>query len=201
MGCLKCSSIEMMELLYPVLFEQLEIEPMSGGAGAWVGGPGIRTVMRPHGGFVDIYITGEGMLNPPHGAVGGEPGCGGGTWHRSDDGTRTFHGSKAHIPLEEGEGWFCVSSGAGGYGRPIDRHPQRVAADVRDQLVSSELARDVYGVVLTASGSVDEDATRARRAELEATTVYEVTKPNAPRAATWLAREMNDGEVFLQDSL
>src|SRR5439155_14654810 len=138
----------------------------------------------PHGGFVDIYITGEGMLNPPHGAVGGEPGCGGGTWHRRADGTRTFHGSKAHIALEEGERWFCASSGAGGYGRPIDRDPRRVAEDVRDELGSIELARDVYGVVL-ARPSVDEEATRARRAELEATTVYEVTKPNHPRSATW----------------
>jgi N-methylhydantoinase B len=201
MGCLKCSSIEMMELLYPVLFEQLEIEPMSGGAGQWVGGPGIRTILRPHGGFVDIYITGEGMLNPPHGAVGGEPGCGGGTWHQRADGTRTFHGSKAHIPLEDGERWFCVSSGAGGYGRPIDRDPERVAADVRDELVSASLAHDVYGVVPSEDGAVDEAATASRRAELEATTVYEVTKPNHPRAATWLEREMREGEVFLQDSL
>jgi N-methylhydantoinase B len=201
MGCLKCSSIEMMELLYPVIFEQLEIEPMSGGAGQWVGGPGIRTTMRPHGGFVDIYITGEGMLNPPHGAVGAEPGCGGGTWHAQANGKRTFHGSKAHIPLAAGEGWFCVSSGAGGYGRPIDRDPWRVADDVRDELVTPEFAHDVYGVVLRDTGEPDQEATAARRAELEATRTYAVTKPNYPRAASWLETEMREGEEFLQDSL
>jgi N-methylhydantoinase B len=201
MGCLKCSSIEMMELLYPVLFEQLEIEPMSGGSGEWVGGPGIRTVMRPHGGEVDIYVTGEGMLNPPHGALGGEPGCGGGQWCLRADGTRTFFGSKAHIPLAEGESWVCVSSGAGGYGRPIDRNTRRVADDLRDELVSIELVHDVYGVCLAPDGSVDEKATQARREELAATRVYEVTKPNVPRAATWLSREMRGDEVFIQDSL
>ena len=201
MGCLKQSSIEMMELLYPVMFDQLEIEPMSGGAGEWVGGPGIRTIMRPHGGTVDIYVTGEGMLNPPHGSLGGEPGCGGGQWHLGSDGSRTFYGSKAHIVPESGECWVCVSTGGGGYGRPIDRDANRVAEDVRDGLVSADFARDLYGVVLTSTGEVDEPATITRRAELEASLAYEVTKPNVPRASSWLTREMRADEVFIQDSL
>jgi N-methylhydantoinase B len=201
MGCLKQSSIEMMELLYPLFFEQLEIAPMSGGAGQWVGGPGIHTVLRRHGGTVDIYITGEGMLNPPFGAVGGEPGFGGGQWHAATDGTRTFFGSKAHIPLDEDERWVCVSTGGGGYGRPIDRDPQRVAEDVRDELVSREFAIDVYGVVLRDDGTVDEGATERTRAELAASRTYEVTKPSSPRHATWLEREMRPGERFIQDSI
>ena len=52
--------------------------------------------------------------------------------------------------------------------------------------MSADFARDVYGVVLTSTGEVDEPATVTRRAELEASLVYEVTKPNVPRASSWL---------------
>lgn len=201
MGCLKQSSIEMMELLYPVVFEQLEIAPMSGGAGQWVGGPGIHTVMRRHGGDVDIYITGEGMLNPPFGSIGAEPGFGGGQWHAAADGTRTFYGSKAHIPLDDDERWVCISTGGGGYGRPIDRDVDKVAEDVRDELVDRTFAAEIYGVVLDDDGSPDVAATTAARAELAATNTYSVTKPNSPRHSTWLQREMREGERFIQDSI
>jgi N-methylhydantoinase B len=53
--------------------------------------------------------------------------------------------------------------GGGGLGDPLRRDPIRVAEDARLGLISVEAALADYGVVLRDDGSVDEDATRARR--------------------------------------
>ncbi len=53
--------------------------------------------------------------------------------------------------------------GGGGFGAPRARDPARVAADVADGLVSREAAREVYGVVVTEAGEVDEAGTEGLR--------------------------------------
>jgi N-methylhydantoinase B len=56
------------------------------------------------------------------------------------------------------------SPGGGGFGDPSERDPLRVLQDVRDGLVSPQVAHDVYGVVLTSDGkNVDAAATAIRR--------------------------------------
>ena len=59
--------------------------------------------------------------------------------------------------------------GAGGYGDPLERDPQRVLADVLDDYVSVEAARREYGVAIAGSGAdlmVDDAATRALRKKM-----------------------------------
>lgn len=60
------------------------------------------------------------------------------------------------------------SAGGGGYGDPLARSPDRVAADVCEGYVSVEAARDRYGVVLGPGHRVDAAATAKRRHELAA---------------------------------
>jgi N-methylhydantoinase B len=61
------------------------------------------------------------------------------------------------------------SAGSGGYGNPLDREPERVLADVRDDYVSANAAHELYGVVVTPDGrAVDVAATAARRAQMRA---------------------------------
>ncbi len=55
--------------------------------------------------------------------------------------------------------------GAGGYGDPLERSPDRVAADVREGAVSPEAAAHVYGVAL-GDGFADERATEELRAAM-----------------------------------
>jgi N-methylhydantoinase B len=54
--------------------------------------------------------------------------------------------------------------GGGGFGDPLARDPQRVREDVLNELVSVNRAREDYGVVLDASGDVDDGATARCRA-------------------------------------
>ena len=56
--------------------------------------------------------------------------------------------------------------GGGGFGDPLERDPDLVRADLRDELVSPERARGDYGVVLDAAGNVDAAATAHLRAAL-----------------------------------
>ena len=55
------------------------------------------------------------------------------------------------------------SGGGGGFGDPMERDPELVAEDVREGYVSSAVALNIYGVVLTTKGDVDVGATQIRR--------------------------------------
>src|SRR3546814_2342020 len=68
-----------------------------------------------------------------------------------------------------------ITNGAGGWGDPLERDPDRVRVDVRDEYVTIEGAARLYGVVVTGDPvedpegvAVDEEATSALRARLRA---------------------------------
>ena len=83
----------------------------------------------------------------------------------------TRNGDREELPncavvnLLQGERIVSYSCGGGGYGPPAERDPEMVRRDVAEGYVSSERARDVYGVVLDDTGSVDDAATAALRAQ------------------------------------
>jgi len=65
------------------------------------------------------------------------------------------------------------TNGGGGWGNPLERDPERVRVDVRDEYVSIQGAFEQYGVVVVGDPQsdpealvVDEAATSLRRAEL-----------------------------------
>lgn len=73
------------------------------------------------------------------------------------------YGSSVH-PVPDGQSITVgLSTGGTGYGDAIDREPEYVAADVRKNLVSSEVAQRVYAVVLDDAGRVDEEGTKGAR--------------------------------------
>jgi N-methylhydantoinase B/oxoprolinase/acetone carboxylase alpha subunit len=68
-----------------------------------------------------------------------------------------------NVGFKPGESFVFESCGGGGWGDPLTRDPERVAGDVRNELVSREQAEETYGVVLTDALAVDAEATAARR--------------------------------------
>ena len=61
-------------------------------------------------------------------------------------------------------------AGGGGWGDPLKRLPRAVLDDVLDGRVSTEAARDLYGVILKANNQeVDQNATRKLRSEMSST--------------------------------
>ena len=68
-------------------------------------------------------------------------------------------------PISEGQHVTLIGPCGGGWGDPHDRDPERVRADVLDELVSRQRARDVYGVEITEDGEIDQSTTAELREE------------------------------------
>ena len=68
--------------------------------------------------------------------------------------------------VKQGEVFRHEVAGAGGWGDPLERDPDAVARDVRNEIISAAAALADYGVVLADQFTVDTAATEARRAEL-----------------------------------
>jgi acetophenone carboxylase len=66
----------------------------------------------------------------------------------------------------EGDLMMFGMGGGGGYGDVIEREPARVVQDLKDELITREVAERVYGVALTSSGDVDEAGTGKKRAAM-----------------------------------
>ncbi|MGH9152556.1 MAG: hydantoinase B/oxoprolinase family protein, partial [Acidimicrobiales bacterium] len=77
-------------------------------------------------------------------------------------GRYSFHGPESTTErYEEGDVIVLPRGSGGGYGDVLEREPEAVLADVVDGLISTEVARATYGVVLDARLRVDEEATAA----------------------------------------
>jgi N-methylhydantoinase B len=198
-GGLKAQAIEELELLYPILIEQMEVEVDSMGFGEWNGGPGNRFVVRPTRGSMECITFGDGYRNPPHGVLGGSPGIGGGMYVVGRDGRKQFFSATAHVAVGPDEILVGIASGGGGWGNPLERDVQTVCDDVRDGFVSVEAARRVYGLDVDAAGViVDPVETERLRAELAAS-ARPLIEPVEPNSATWLEENMSDGDEYLEN--
>ena len=159
---------EFLESYFPLRIDTYETIPDSGGAGFHRGGNGIRIVYR----FLEpgeVSVHDDRWLTYPWGVNGGEPGRRSRKILARKDGSEEILPSKCdHIVVEEGDRLFFETWGGGGWGNPLDRDPERVAADVARGLATRDGARR-YGVVLTGDGpsvEVDVPATEALRKEL-----------------------------------
>ena len=153
--------VEANEAITPVIFWRKELRADSGGAGARQGGLGQVIEI---GGMDDIPFDVLAMFercqNPARGRAGGRAGAAGGVRLASG---ATLRG-KGRQSIPPGDRLCLDLPGGGGYGDPLTRDAERVAADVRDGRVSAARARADYGVALNPDGTVDDAKTRAARA-------------------------------------
>src|SRR5439155_9364111 len=63
----------------------------------------------------------------------------------------------------EGDLWVLQCGGGGGFGDPLERDPEAVVQDLREQLLTDWVARRVYHLVYDDELVVDPEATRAAR--------------------------------------
>ena len=69
--------------------------------------------------------------------------------------------------IEQGESLYHRQAGGGGFGSPLERDPQLVSDDVRNEKVSRAAANGEYGVVFQGrSLKVDAEATEELRRRL-----------------------------------
>jgi N-methylhydantoinase B/oxoprolinase/acetone carboxylase alpha subunit len=69
------------------------------------------------------------------------------------------------LDIKTGDVLVKISSGGGGVGEPIERPAELVALDVKNEMISIDVARKIYGVVVDpVTFAVDEAETRRLRA-------------------------------------
>jgi N-methylhydantoinase B len=158
--------VEAQEANQPMVVERFELIGDSGGAGTFRGGCGVRRDLRVLADEGKLTNLADRQKFAPYGLGGGRPGKLGRTVLNPGPDEQVVHGKESR-GFAYGDVISFQQSGAGGYGDPLERDPQRVLADVLDDYVSIAAARADYGVVLVeraADLSVDETATRELRA-------------------------------------
>lgn len=134
---------------FPWRIHHYEFSTDSHGAGRWRGAPGIVWEAENEGGDASfVGGTWTGLTVPSQGQHGGLPTPLNKGWVVRD--SELIEIDEPHRPLRVIRGDRVVVHGGGGagVGDPAGRDPEAVLADVQNELVSVEMARDVYKVVV-----------------------------------------------------
>ncbi len=158
--------VEINEAISPIVVWEKEYRTDSGGAGEHRGGLGqvMRITNKEDAAFVMSSMF-DRVGHPARGRNGGGDGMAGRVYATAPEGEEIEMRAKGRQRVAQGHELTLAMPGGGGYGDPMARDAKKVALDVRDGLVSPEAAARDYGVILTATGAVDAEATaRARGA-------------------------------------
>jgi N-methylhydantoinase B len=169
---------EVLESVYPILFRTRGVGVRRSGAGRYRAGAGLRTVFEPRVDAFEGNMTGSRGWFPCTGMAGGLPGaCTSFRILRAnrDAENLTMHATAA--VLNKGDGFELGVASGGGFGDPLDRDPLAVAEDHAWGRLDFADMRDLYGVILTSDGRVDEGATELQRASILSDRLGRATPP------------------------
>jgi N-methylhydantoinase B len=140
--------VEVTEVIYGIQVDRYAFNTAPGGEGQFRGGPGLirdYRILSDAGGFITATFGRHTYL--PWGVDGGRDGSMNAVEILHADG-RPNHlaGKTARYPLQKGDVARLITGTGGGWGDPRQRNRAAVLADLRDELVSPETAREVYGL-------------------------------------------------------
>ena len=175
-------SIEVTEAENPVEVLSYEFVSDRAGAGKFRGGTPYRRDYRLLEREAVLQVRADRAVFRPYGLYGGNPGSPSRNIMNPGVEDRPLD-SKLTMTMHEGEVFRHELAGGGGWGDPLERDPDLVVQDVRNELVSTERALLDYGVIVdTESWTVDIPGTEKRRAEIFAN---RVGKPSAVLWDDW----------------
>jgi N-methylhydantoinase B len=134
--------VEGLEPEYPLRIERYELVRDSGGCGTWRGGMGMRRQVRVLDHECRVTVRGTRIETAPWGLFGGHDGG----RHRVEYEAGVAALERSTGVLAPGQSIAIVTPGAGGYGPPDEREPDLVRRDLREDRISSDTAREVYGL-------------------------------------------------------
>ncbi|MBW8012742.1 MAG: hydantoinase B/oxoprolinase family protein [Chloroflexi bacterium] len=176
LGGLLAPNIETMELQCPQINLKHEFLTDSGGAGEFRGGLGITYKIKWLAPEVSASMHGDGVIHPPYGLFGGQPGTVNRPVINEGRDSQINMPSKGLFKLGVEDTYTLYSSGGGGWGDPLNRDPEKIREDVRNELVSVEKAKSVYGVALSKNLEIDPEATQKLRKVLKSEASKQSTK-------------------------
>ena len=153
-------AVEITEALTPLVVWRKELRQDSGGPGRRRGGLGqvMEVGSRENAPFA-VFARFERVDNPARGRNGGRDGAAGTVMLASG---KTLKAKATHV-IPAGDRLVVEMPGGGGYGDPLSRPADEIAADLRDGYVSAEAARTMYGAVFAADGTLDVEGTQRNR--------------------------------------
>ncbi len=170
------SAVEAVEHDHPLRLHALRLRSGSSGAGRHRGGFGVERVLVPLVDGMTLSVLSDRNIVPPYGVNLGGAGAPN-AFDVERDGVELriseVRGKVMAFPLRAGDHVIARSAGGGGYGDPLERAPEAVAADVAEGMLVPDEATATYGVVLGADGAVDAEATaRCREGQRTARTLH-----------------------------
>ncbi|OKI63375.1 hydantoinase B/oxoprolinase family protein [Micromonospora sp. CB01531] len=156
--------VEEVELRSPLRCERYELRDHPPAPGRWRGGVGSVRRWR----FLVptmLGANGDSRSDVPRGLFGGADGVSGRLVRNAGRPDAVVLSSRfSGLRFAAGETLDVEVPSGAGYGDPLERDPSAVLADVRDGLYSPDAAREAFGVLLTADGSMlDVDGTAGLR--------------------------------------
>ena len=159
-------SVEVTEAEQPISLLAYEFVSDKAGAGKYRGGVPFRRDYRFNETEGVLQVRADRRDHRPFGLYGGSPGAPSENYLNPAQENRSLPG-KFTMTIKQGDVFRHVLAGAGGWGDPLERDPNAVLWDVRNELLSPAKAAADYGVVLAAAAcTVDLAATAERRAHL-----------------------------------
>jgi len=159
-------SVEVTEAEQPISLLAYEFVSDKAGAGKYRGGVPFRRDYRFNETEGVLQVRADRRDHRPFGLYGGSPGAPSENYLNPAQENRSLPG-KFTMTIKQGDVFRHVLAGAGGWGDPLERDPDAVLWDVRNELLSPAKAAADYGVVLAAAAcTVDLAATAERRAHL-----------------------------------
>ncbi|MBW1712023.1 MAG: hydantoinase B/oxoprolinase family protein [Deltaproteobacteria bacterium] len=171
--------VEVIEATYPLTITSYGLVPDSDGPGRFRGGLGMRREIKVLGQNTTLTVSTDRSQLKPWGVFGGLSGGNSACFIEDPDGrVEKLPISKMTRTLETGQSVTLVTPGAGGWGDPLTRDPQKVLWDVTEEFISPQRAREFYGVV------VEKGPDRRFELNLEATKELRTRRQGGQEAAS-----------------
>ena len=165
LGVVGKSDVEEEMVRFPWDIERYEFMVDSHGAGKWRGAPGIVWEgVNENGPCTSLGGPWNGFQTQGEGQQGGYPT----PLNRASilRGEKEIPITQAHteVELQPGDHLLTMTGGGAGVGKPSERDPEAVSRDVKNELVSLEMAKNIYKVVIRPDTmEIDDGATRKLR--------------------------------------
>ncbi|MEM3191437.1 MAG: hydantoinase B/oxoprolinase family protein [Candidatus Micrarchaeaceae archaeon] len=142
------ASSEVYEKNFPIIVERygLNVED-GGGYGKFRGGLGVIRDYRIRTSKALVTIQVGRHDFKPWGINGGHEGSGNRVIVKKGNESREIRRISAE-PFSNGDLISIRTSSGGGYGDPLDRDPEKVYIDFKNDIITDEIAKNVYGVVM-----------------------------------------------------
>ena len=156
--------VEMAENRYGIMIDEYSLHTDGMGAGKYRGGSGaVRSYRAMTDGQLFTASFGRNKF-PAWGAAGGKDGSYNYfEFHNADGSKEGPMGIVARHVMNKDDVVYMVTCTGGGYGNPLERDPELVAWDVKNEYISIRQAEEDYGVIVDADTFEVKGLTDARK--------------------------------------